>query len=643
MTRILLSLFAILGAFSRLSAADPVPVFDRVPMSARLVLGIKSVDELKAKGNKFLQAVDWEPGIRPSQIFEFLMMHTGLGGAPDPKYGIAFVLVPEDLVVARHGWFGDLQLVALFPFTDAKRLKDQFQLDAKEFKEGQIYTLKATDAALAKFMTIREGYVYIGETAKAVEVIAKSKRMVDELTPEQKKAFAAGDVFLSLHANGVSADKRKEFTRSYADLFLGKDDELADVEFATQFRDACESVKLGLASFQVDDGLSIRLACLFDKNEKTKKFLNSLSTRDSNSDLNGLPEGKLIFGQSVQGDGSKTATFARGFLHTTLHSFETTRELLAQTDHAIYLGVFTEIWKQLKGTRIGLYQNDDPAKHGLLSGVAIVDTDDAGEFIQELRRLAKFSVAEHQKQSPKDEAAEIEKLIRDLADSRFRVRESATAKLMLIGLPAIHYLDRAIKTGDADLVARATKVRESIAATLEARRKEPLSKDSIQPLRPTLGFVEKPTSQEGIDVETMVIRLAREDQAVTKELKQLFGPTWDRVRIAPMGKQAVFLFGSNEDLLRTTVANLKGKKPGLGKASFLPEFIKHSTSGRKMEVHFSIHRISGLLSGDLIRTPKQFEEGTVTSIGFSVKEDYLQFDGWFPLTEFKAYLKASGW
>ena len=102
---------------------------------------------------------------------------------------------------------------------------------------------------------------------------------------------------------------------------------------------------------------------------------------------------------------------------------------------------------------MAVYQNRDRAAQGLLSAVAILDTEDAGKFLDELRQLARFggdgldlSAATGR---PDDRAA-VEALVRDLGDDNFSVRDSATTKLTLIGEAALPQLEKALTSDDPE-------------------------------------------------------------------------------------------------------------------------------------------------------------------------------------------------
>jgi hypothetical protein len=97
------------------------------------------------------------------------------------------------------------------------------------------------------------------------------------------------------------------------------------------------------------------------------------------------------------------------------------------------MNLFGEIWQRLQGSRLALYKTAHPGELGLFSLVGILDTEDAGKFLAELRQLAKLGSADgidlKTEAGRKMNEAEIEKLIADLGARQFALRESAERKL----------------------------------------------------------------------------------------------------------------------------------------------------------------------------------------------------------------------
>ena len=267
-----------------------------------------------------------------------------------------------------------------------------------------------------------------------------------------------------------------------------------------------------------------------------------------------------------------------------LHDVAEAKWLPSPADRANVLAVFAEVWKRSQGHRVAVYRNADPVKHGLFSAVAVLDTADAGKFLADMKQLARLAGGEGldlSDKGPRDDVAAVEKLIRDLGDDDFEVRESASRRLALIGKPALPLIEKATKAGDAEVRRRAEDLKEQIVAAATARRRELLSKEAPWRIRPTFHFEPKPEERAGHTVETARVRLLEKDAPAAAALREVFGPDWDRVRLAARGKQVVVLVGSDERLLDAALANLKDGKPGLAGSKSLSAFARQAEAGHQ--------------------------------------------------------------
>ena len=236
----------------------------------------------------------------------------------------------------------------------------------------------------------------------------------------------------------------------------------------------------------------------------------------------------------------------------------------------------------------------------------------------------------------------MEKLIRDLGDDDFEVRESASNRLRLIGEPALPLIEKALQSKDAEVLRRAEELKPAIVAAAVARRKDLLSKEAPWRIRPTFHFEAKAEERGGRKIETARVRLTEKDAPAAEALRSVFGPDWDRVRLAAQGKQVVVLFGSDTKLLDAALANLKDGKPGLAGAKSLTGFEKQADSARKLELHGSAGAVLSLLRGEDLRRPKATNAPSLTSASVAVGPDRLRLDLWLPPSELEALL-SPGW
>jgi hypothetical protein len=86
---------------------------------------------------------------------------------------------------------------------------------------------------------------------------------------------------------------------------------------------------------------------------------------------------------------------------------------------------------------------------------------------------------------PKADAEQIAKLIKQLGNDDFEVREKATKELEAIGTPALEALREATKTGDAEVKTRA-------AALLEKVEKKAATEKALAPTKVKLSFKDTP-------------------------------------------------------------------------------------------------------------------------------------------------------
>jgi hypothetical protein len=234
----------------------------------------------------------------------------------------------------------------------------------------------------------------------------------------------------------------------------------------------------------------------------------------------------------------------------------------------------------------------------------------------------------------------VKKLIEDLDDRRFPVRESATTKLELLGEPVLPFLEEVLKGGPAlEVRRRVETIKGRIVKAAEEQRKGLLSNVG-QRLQPSFVYVAKAETLDETPVDVLRIKLAEREGRAAKQFAHLFGPEWDRVRVAVHGKQVVVLWGSDTKLLPAALKNLKEGRRGLADARQLAPFAAHADASRKIEFHLSLQTVTGLARAEDLKDPdvrKLMPE--MSSLSLSVGQDRLQYDLRLPLTEIRFLAK----
>ena len=639
----LVALLALAGP----AAAQQGPL-DLIPADATGAFAVRNLNDLAKKGDQFLKDTEMQVPIRPSQVFDMAFMFLGVQGAVDTGGSAAIVVVNQKVVGGNLNVIGrDFEkfLVAVIPFKDRDKIGASLGFKQGELKPDKLMPVKDEMRQFGKFCYVRGKHLFLGNLDKAVVSAARGKSVAAELSPAQRKALGEADMVLHLGTEAWG-EVWKEFLRDTAKALDEVKENDEEGKVAKEFVEALGSVRFGMAGIRLDRGLTVNVLSVFPKDGgKARKFLTALRAGDGVSSLTGLPVGNVVAAQAAKGDGSKNTLIARVFFRLLLRHVAETNKVLSSADRPTFVGVFTEVWRRLRGSRFALYKTSDEAKLGLFAAVGILDTDDPEKFLKELQLLAKFGVAEGvdltSDAGKEANLADVKRLVGELGHRRFAVRESATTKLLLIGEPVLPYLAEALKSKDAEVAKRAERIKSSILTTAEARRKALLSKEFTRAVKPSFAFLPKGEELGGTKVRLVSVRLPKKDAALVPQLRQLLGPDWNRVRIATHGKQVVVLVGSDKKLLREALRNLKENKPGLAAAPPLKEFTGRVDPARKIEFHFSVQTGIALAKATDLEKPGQIKPGeALSSVALTVEPDRLRLDLWIPSAEFKAISKV---
>src|SRR5262245_41559048 len=91
--------------------------------------------------------------------------------------------------------------------------------------------------------------------------------------------------------------------------------------------------------------------------------------------------------------------------------------------------------------------------------------------------------------------------------------------------------------------------------------------------------------------------------AAAAKLRELLGPDWDRIRLAVHGRQVVVLLGSDQELLRAALKNLREGKRGLADAKPLFASNAHLDPARQVEFHLSVAAVYALWTAADLQRP----------------------------------------
>jgi hypothetical protein len=619
---------------------------DLIPADAGAAIVVRNLNDLKKKGDQFLaDSGIGDNSLRFSQLFQQGYDFLGIKAGIDHDRPAAILLAnPKAAGLDSNRGFGLLNLlVVAIPFTDRDVMAANFGFGKGELKPERP-AAGNNEHGFATHFYVRGNHLFLGPHEKAVTLVAKTRSLAGELTADRRKTLDRADVLVHFGAAALP-EMWKEFLQSIESRLEGKY-EVQEKKAINQLRESLESVRFVTAGLRFDGGLGINLVTVFPREgaETTRKFLTTLRGKPGVASLKGLPRGNVVAAQAAHGHGEENSAIAKVLLDVLLRDTLQTNQLLTAADRPFVSGVFAQVWKKLHASRAALYRNADETRNGLFSLVAILDADDPKKLLAELKELARFADGTRLDLSDKagkgTDVADVQKLIRDLGDDRYAVREAAATKLNLIGEPALPLLEKAQDSDDAEVARRSRELYDELARDAAQRRKDLLDK-KLPRVHPTFLFVPAAETMDGQDIDVIRIRLPERDAAAAQQLKQLLGPNWNNVRLAIRGKQVVILMGSDLSLLRQTLKNLHDGAPGLAQDKPLEEFRNRANPARKAEFHVALQTILALTSSES-GLEKAKLGGQLTSFAVTVDPDRLDLDVWMPSPEVKAVVKKTG-
>jgi hypothetical protein len=616
-------------------------VLDIIPSEATAAAAVRNLKELRVKGDKFAADLQIEVGLRPSQLFDLVLQTLGISGLDETAPNALIFLRPNKEDDKDIGRALAKNIYASLAVGDKDMMARSFGTTANDLAPKKVVAVKRDNNMFVEVKAAcLDGKKLLVALDKApLERSLKMKSLGTTLPAEQRKLFNEADVFLFLDPRPLGGNFWD--VRDGAKKILPTAEDPYEQKLLQLFIDSVPHIRHGIAGIRVGDGLGLNFSAVFDSDaQPPREILKLLREGAKPAHLNGLPEGRLVVAHAQGSDGRNSGVIAKVIFTGLLNLLPEAKQTIATADRPVFAGVIAEIWHQLRGSRFGVYLSGDESKFGLFSMVAILDTEDPAKFVQDLRTLAKIgdgSALELNKKQSGDDV-DIAQLVRDLSSETYRVRHSATLRLRLIGEPALAYLDKAAKSGDLETNRRAEQLYKQISEVAAQRRKELLAKELPRTLRPTFGFLAKAETRAQLPIDIIQIRLAEGDRSFTKQLEQLLGPEWDRVRLSIHGNHVIVLLGSDTALLESALANVTSNKPGLAKAAALDSFAKSAGTDHLAQIHVSLESLTWLTAPEKIADFRP--AGRLTSLGLRVGEDRIDLDVWAPTSELKTVSKG---
>jgi hypothetical protein len=623
-----LALFALAGP---LRAEPPLPL-DLIPEDACIGVAARNLADLRTKSDRLLGKAG-EGGFpqRPSQLLDMAFGMLNLGWKIDEKKPLALVCMTGAL-----GGFGanadpnqDFTIGAVLAPQSLEEVAKTYKIDLADLKKGQVHKVPGRDFDRFFATTqigVHDGQVYLTGREKATAAWMKARTLRAGQPAARQKRLDGADGVLYFGPPLLQL-AQKSMDPETVDPALGPQEAEAQRRLNRAFMEA----RYVLAGYRVDDGFGLDLSAGFDpKGTHSQAVLKAVTGTGRTSNLTGLPDSERLVGAFA------AIGLERGDLHlarvmaSDLWFGLRGSSPVLDSDAVLIRRIFGDLYSRLRLGRVAVYHSSDPRRFGQLAAVAVLEPTEPGQFLREITQYARFGDVEQFDPKGQASKAEIEKLVAELGSDEFEVRESASTKLGLIGDAALPYLEKAEKSDDAEVRRRAGELRRSIQSVADLRKQE-LAKGLVKrAFRPTFTLKLDAEKRADANVHLLGMRFDTEDAPYSAALKDLFGPEWNRLRVAVVNKQVVVLLGSETALLEQAIQNVRDGKPGLEQSASLAEFHKRAAAERRIELHLVLGRVRALVTpaADL---PKDFKpSGACSSVSVRTGLTDLGLDLWVP-------------
>lgn len=651
----------VLSALPAWAQAPPRPMLDLLPASEFGGFLIRDVADLERRGDELIDAVGVPMHYRPSECVSIAVKWLGVEQSYDRRQPIGVLLAGHD----RES--SDFEgIVMAVPFRDRTAMLKDVRLEAEPGVIGEVQPGKQLGSDFWMCGATDERYLFLGGGRD--REISRASVQSQLSDPRLSTAASAGaqsrlnDVDLLLHV-GAGEILRRDRGASEREFWrvdpagLDPDEQVV----AAEFSQAARELEHVYFSLRLDDGLEAHHRLQFRTGEGTTagKLLRELraeaSTHTVSPSLRGLPAGPVLAAGTMRLPQARQQLLARTILRLLSQQasgsgagWVAAWEGGAFTDvrQAVLLGALVEVLPLTTELRFAAYPNSDQTT----AIIVVLEAEQPDRVVAALHELSDLLVAGAAEEATVGAAIEpltdagLRKLVRELAAEDFAVRSRATTRLLLLGERARPTLEQAAAADDAEVAARARSLLGKLTASVAQREHRLLEDNPLVGAHPQLAYHVAAESAAGRRVDMIQLTLPTAEAAREKQLVDLFGPEWNRVRITTTARSVVLAFGTPGPRWEEVLANLDRGGAGLAHD---PRLVRlPDDPERLLELHFPLSR---LVKENEYRSwnngpPRDTSPSRgLSAVGYSASETELVLDLHLPVDELRGVVVKRGW
>ena len=522
-----------------------------------------------------------------------------------------------------------------FSVTDVNKLASNLKVSAKKLQKGEVCELPQPINAFFfrfAFVRLRGHELAMSTSQELLDTPKPSDSLLENLSAKDREILTGDDILIVLGQSAFEDDFRP---------FFGSSLSASDEEIVGKFLD---DLKYAVCGIRIDTGIgTTTIAGLksLDSRNLLGEFFDS--TRDTT--LARMPTGKILATHALQADSKTTGGILGSILSITRDAISTQiARTSIQSDSYQLDGLLSEALDRIKGGHLVLYESSNRKRYGDFNLLGVLTTEDPNAFLADFTGLAPFVNAMSMSEAEAAFAfpqAKIDDLVAELGEPHYQRRKLAKFKLELLGNRARPALEKATKARDVELRLAARELLEAFKLDATTSRSDLLKGSLFKQLKPSFDYTPQLETLSMSEIGILTMRFQSDVQRTQNKMAALFGPEWQKVRIATVGKEVLLLVGSETSILEKAIAQQKLPESAINSHKACQTFRGRANSETIFEFHVAISRLAHLLelgsSEDKSIVDKQVDR--VSSFGLTIEDKRVRVDTYTPPQDIKVFLE----
>lgn len=607
-------------------------ILSLIDSKTALSIAIRNPGELIRKSQKFSDRANLQRPLNIGTLADEMCAAIGVRQGFDKSQPVVISLCTPPVFPS---------LTLSISVSDMDLMAANFDVSAKQLQTGEILKLpKPLQTFLAvTFIRLKSNRIFMS-TSKSLLDSPMLDDSFEKLIPSHDaEILATDDAVITLGQSAFAGP-----LRMFLDyiIYQGDPHKQGEVEELKNFFDDLRYMACGI---RLDKGIGSTTIASLNKSTLKDILGDSFDSR-RDATLIRIPMGKILASHALQADGKTTGGLLGSLLSNTRLAITNQLDRTPINLESYQLdGLLSEALDRVKGGHLVLYESSDRSRYGDFNLLGILTTDDPESFVADLTGLAPFLNAASMNETEAGVAftqEQIEDLVTKLGDSHYERRRLAKLKLNLLGVHARPAIEKATKSRDLELRLAAEELLANNEFEAVTGRVELIEGSLFTSLKPSFTYTAKQDHVAKSDIGILTMGLGSDTQPIQNKMKTLFGPDWQKVRIATIGNEVVLMLGSETSILEKAIANQKLSESELNSHKACNSFRERAKSDTTFEFHMAISRLAYLLDLGISeeKSAGNKETDRVSSFGLTIKEKQVRVDTYTPPQDVKVSLEV---